>query len=191
MSQQIIQACDDQGNFLEYIPKEVGHTGQGRRHLAIAVLLQNSKGQVLLQKRKHQIFDNIWDITGATHPLHKENGSDESLEEATRRCLETEWGIREMGKIRDIGYFNYFAPYHTVQGDSCENEHCYLMVGEYDGEVNLNPDSGYEYKWVERKEFLKDIEQNPQNYSPWAIEGVKVFKKVLVLWKRRSGAIIG
>ena len=47
-------AVDDQGKFLEYIPKEVGHTEQGRRHLAITVLLYNSKGEVLLQKRKHK-----------------------------------------------------------------------------------------------------------------------------------------
>lgn len=173
MSQQIIQACDDQGNFLEYISKEIGHTGQGRRHLAIVVLLQNSKGQVLLQKRKHKIFDNIWDITGATHPLHKADGTDETLEETTRRCLETEWEIGEIGELREIGVFNYFAQY----GNYCENEHCYLMVGEYDGEVNLNPDSGYEYKWMERKEFLKDIEQNPQNYTPWAGEGAKILQQ--------------
>ncbi|MCL4365644.1 NUDIX domain-containing protein, partial [Patescibacteria group bacterium] len=87
MKRQIILAVDDNGKFLEYIPKEVGHTGLGKRHLAIAVILYNFKGQVLLQKRKHQIFNNIWDTTGATHPLHRENGSDESLEEATRRCL--------------------------------------------------------------------------------------------------------
>lgn len=64
---QIILACDEQGVFTgEYIPKEIGHTGKGKRHLAITVLLENSKGEVLLQRRKHQIFDGIWDLTGAT-----------------------------------------------------------------------------------------------------------------------------
>src|SRR3989344_1200496 len=130
---QTILAVDDNGNFLEYISKEAGHSGKGKRHLAIAVLLTNSEGQVLLQKRKHQIFDNIWDITGATHPLHKphpchserlaknlppswkiatspaspdprndgkckicnEDNVDESLEEATWRCLRVEFGIKE------------------------------------------------------------------------------------------------
>lgn len=165
---QIILAVDDSGNFLEYIPKEVGHTGEGKRHLAIVVLLQNSKGQVLLQKRKHKIFDNIWDITGATHPLHKEDGTDESLEDATRRCLREEWGIREIGEIRKRGEFNYFAQY----GKYCENEHCAMMVGEYDGEISLNPNMGYEYKWMDKQKFLKDIEQNPERYTPWAKEAV-------------------
>lgn len=169
---QTILAVDDRGKFLKYIPKAVGHTGQGKRHLAIAVLLYNSKGQVLLQKRKHQIFDNIWDLTGATHPLHQEQG-DESLEEATWRCLKDEYGIEEKIALKNLGFLNYFAPYHPVpygtgQGDFCENEHCYLMMGEYNGEVKLNPQTGYEYKWVEKQEFLKDLAANPKKYTPWA-----------------------
>ncbi len=168
---QTILACDDQGNFLEYIPKDIGHTGQGRRHLAITVLLQNSKGQVLLQKRKHKIFDNIWDLTGATHPLHQDQG-DETLEEATQRCLKTEWGIGEIGEIRVIGSFNYFAKY----GEFCENEHCAILVGEYNGPINLNPEAGYEYKWMDKNEFLQDLEQNPENYTSWAIKALTLLK---------------
>lgn len=164
MNKQIISAVDDNGQFLEYIPKEAGHRGKGRRHLAITVLLQNSKGQVLLQKRKHKIFDNIWDITGATHPLHRQNGTDETLEEATLRCLQEEWGIDQVDGLRQIGVFNYFAQY----GDLCENEHCFLLVGKYDGEVQLNSDLGYEGKWVDKNKFLKDLAINPEQFTPWA-----------------------
>lgn len=172
---QTILACDDNGKFLEYIPKMVGHTGEGRRHLAITVLLYNSKNQVLLQKRKHKIFDNIWDITGATHPLHREDGSDETMEEATLRCLKVEWGLpagRQGLEIKRIGEFNYFAKY----GKYCENEHCAILVGEYNGALKLNPDMGYEYKWMDKKEFLLDVEKNPKKYTPWAIEGAKLLK---------------
>lgn len=187
MDKQIILACDDQGKFTgEYIPKEEGHQGQGKRHLAITVLLENSKGEVLLQRRKHKIFNDIWDLTGATHPLHLENGSssakasadkhDESFEEATARCLKREYGIevREIGEVRVIGVFNYFSQY----GDLCENEHCAMLVGKYDGELKLNPEVGYNYKWMDKKEFLKDIKKNPTNYSPWAVEGIDLFSRL-------------
>lgn len=176
MDGQVILAVDDQGKFLGYIPKSVGHTGQGRRHLAITVLLYNSKGQVLLQKRKHKVFNNIWDFTGSTHPLHKDGG-DETLEEAARRCLETEWDIRDIRDIRDlrvIGGFNYFAKIDSL----CENEHDNLLIGEYNGEVRLNPDAAYEYKWVNKSELLKDMEANPDKYSAWANEGLKLLKNV-------------
>lgn len=172
MDEQIILAVDGKGNFKgEYIPKSVGHTGEGKRHLAISVLLYNSKGQVLLQKRKHKIFDDIWDVTGATHPLHKD-GKDESLEEATLRCLKTEWGIREIGGIRVIGAFNYFAKY----GEYCENEHCAILIGEYNGPLNLSSEVGYSYKWVSEEEFLKNIKKNPKKYSPWAVEAAKLIR---------------
>ena len=167
---QIILACDDNGKFLEYIPKEIGHRGEGRRHLAITVLLYNSKNQVLLQKRKHQIFDGIWDI-GATHPLHLE-GRDESLEEAAKRCVKDEFGIDNID-FENLGAFNYFAK----DKDNCENEHCLLLVGQYDGEVSLNQEAGYEYKWMEKGEFLKDMEQNPQNYSAWVNKALKIFER--------------
>lgn len=177
MDNQIILACDDQGRFTgEYIPKEVGHTGEGKRHLAIAVLLENSQEEVLLQRRKHKVFDDIWDVTGATHPLHLEDNHDESFEEATYRCLKREYDINpeEVDNLKNIGAFNYFASY---KDGLCENEHCAMLVGEYDGKLNLNPEVGYNYKWMKKSEFLKDIEANPSNYSPWAVEGVKILKK--------------
>lgn len=175
MNDQIILAVDDQGKFSgEYISKEVGHTGHGQRHLAISVLLYNSKGEVLLQKRKHKIFDDIWDVTGATHPLHKEDGTDETVEEATWRCLDVEYNIKEKIPLKNYGFFNYFAEY---KDGFCEHEHCAILVGEYNKDFDLNSEVGYGYKWMSKEEFLKDVELNPRNYSPWAIEAVKVLKE--------------
>lgn len=171
MNSQIILVSDEQGNFTgEYIPKEVGHTGEGKRHLAITVLIYNNREQVLLQRRKHKVFDNIWDITGATHPLHLSD-KDETLEEATLRCLKREYNIENV-TLKNLGSFNYFAK----SGDLCEHEHCYLLIGEYNDLVELNPEVGYEHKWVKKQEFLEDIEANPKNYSAWAKESVKILK---------------
>lgn len=169
---QIILAVDDQGNFLEYIPKEVGHTGLGRRHWAITVLIYNSKGMVLLQRRKHKVFNDVWDFTASTHLLHKQNNTDETIEEATKRALKDEYDIENVN-LKNIGEFNYFAK----DGDLCENEHCYMIVGQFDGEVRMNPKVGYEYKWVSKKDFLQDALKNPQNYAPWVIEGAKILKQ--------------
>ncbi len=172
MDKQIILACDDEGKFLEYIPKEVGHTGKGRRHLAVTVLVYNSQGQILLQRRKHKVFDNIWCFTADTHLLHSKKG-DESFEQATQRCLKVEYNIQEQVSFSNLGMFNYFQKI----GSLCENEHCAMMVGGYNGEINLNQEVGYEYKWVSKEEFLKDFEQNPQKYAPWVSSGLNVLKQ--------------
>ena len=144
---QIILACDDNGNFQEYIPKEEGHTGQGKRHLAITVLVYNSRGQVLLQKRKHKVFDNIWDFTASTHPLHTDSG-DETLEQATLRALKEEYEIEDVD-LKRVGAFNYFAK----TGELCENEHDHLLIGEYNKGFKLNLTDAYEAKWVDKWKF--------------------------------------
>src|SRR3989344_8474981 len=89
--EQIIIVCDDKGNPTgEYIPKIAGVSGDGIKHLAITVVLYNQKGEVLLQKRKHLVFDNLWDLTASTDLSHFE-GKDESFLEAAERCLKREY----------------------------------------------------------------------------------------------------
>ncbi len=167
MSDQIIIVCDDDGNPTgEYIPKAEGHTGKGKRHLAVCVLLENSKGEVLLQRRKHKIFDNIWDVTGATNNLHREDDSNETFIDAAQRCLKEEYGIEGV-EVKVWGSFNYFVKY----GELCENEHCAIVVGSYDYDVKFNPEDAYEVKWVDKVEFLKD------KYSKWSRESVKILKQ--------------
>ncbi|MBI2011212.1 NUDIX domain-containing protein [Candidatus Daviesbacteria bacterium] len=174
MIDQIILGADENGKFSgEYFPKSVGHTGLGKRHFAITVLVYNSQGEILLQRRKHQIFDNIWDITGSTHQLHKKDGKDETDEEATLRCLGKEYGIKKVENLKNYGGVNYFAEY----GDFCENEHDIIFTARYDGEVRLNLQVAYEYRWEDKNNFLKDIEKNPQNYTPWAIKAITLLKE--------------
>lgn len=174
MANQTILAVDDNGNFIgEYVDKETAHTGEGRHHLAITIVLINSKDQILLQKRKHKRFDNTWDGAGATHQLHLDNGYDETDEEAALRCLQDEWGIGNIDNLDNLGGFNYFAK----DGDNCENEYCKLLVAKYDGDLKLNHEVGYGYRWINKNELLNDIEKNPADYTPWLIESVKILKE--------------
>ena len=172
LDDQLVQLADDKGNPTgKYAPKELAHTGAGLHHLAITVLISNSKGEVLLQRRKHRIFDDIWDLTGATHPLHL-GDHDESFKEATQRCLEREYDIPlNTVQLQNLGAFSYNA---TYQDGLRENEYCVLMVGEYNGNLKLNNQVGYFYKWMKKENFLEDIKKNPTNYSPWARESVKL-----------------
>lgn len=172
MESQIILACDDNGNFEEYIPRMVGHTGKGRRHIGITIIITNSKGQILLQKRKHKVFDNIWCFTADTHRYHLLNGKDETLEEAALRSLKEDFNILEI-ELKNFGFFNYFGK----DREYCENEYCATMVGEYNGEIKLNPNAGYEYKWMSKKDFIKDFEENSAKYAVWVPGAVEVLKE--------------
>lgn len=175
MDAQIIQAVDEDGKFLRYIPKEDGHKGEGIHHLAITVFLFNSKGELLLQKRKHKVFDNFWDNTASTHQLHLED-HDESDEEATLRALKDEYEIKKV-ELKNLGGFNYFERYEEY----CENEYCKLLIGIYDGEIKLNPEIGYGFRWVSKKEFLMELEKKSHEYTPWCKVAAKILKEKGIL----------
>ncbi len=169
---QIISAVDKKGNFLKHVSKIKAHTGEGIHHLAITVFVYNSKREILLQRRKHKVFDNIWENTASTHQLHKKDGASETDEEATLRALRREYGIENLD-LKTLGAFNYYEKI----GALCENEYCKLLLGEYNGKVKFNSEVGYEIKWIEKNKFLEDIEKNPNNYAPWTREATKLLKK--------------
>jgi isopentenyl-diphosphate delta-isomerase len=172
LNDQLLMVCDDEGRFVgRYVRRDLAHTGDGHRHLAIAVLLYNRAGAVLLQRRKHRLFDDVWDITGATHPLRLTDGTHESLERATRRCLRHEYGI-DGPPLIEVGSFTYFA--RDGDGAHCENEHCTLFIGELNAPVALNPDVGYCYRWVSMPSLLRDVEASPERYAPWALLSVSL-----------------
>jgi isopentenyldiphosphate isomerase len=175
MSEQIIQQVDDNGKFLKYIPRMEGHIGEGKRHLGITLLVLNKRGKVLLQKRKHLVFDNLWCFTADTHP-YKLESRDETIEQASKRALKEDFDIENID-VENLGFFNYFE-----QDDKyCENEYCAMVVGEYGGEIKMNLDHGYDFIWMNKKDFLKDFEENPEKYAPWVPGGIEILKEKGVL----------
>src|SRR3990172_5782082 len=89
---QTLIVVDDADTIVRYAPREECHTGDGLHHRAIMLMVFNAQGRVLLQNRKHRLFDGLWDGAGATHPLHTDAG-DESYEQSGTRCLREEWDM--------------------------------------------------------------------------------------------------
>lgn len=176
MVNQSLLLVDDNDRFIGYERRDVCHTGQGKHHRAFVVCLFNHKKEILLQKRKHQLWDGYWDVTAISHPLHLED-HDESYEEAGLRALQVEMGIAKVS-LKNIGGFNYFAKYKDTL---CENEYCAVLVGDYNGNVNVNasPEVVYEYKWIDIHEFIQDCKKNPEKYAPWTILTAKILESSL------------
>src|SRR3989344_4419335 len=159
---QKLLLVDKNDNLVGFSDIESAHTGKGKRHRAFVTVLSDSNGRVLLQKRKHKLFDGLWDLTAISHNL-RINGRSESYQEASDRALKREMGIPKV-PVRKIGGFNYFAR----DGKNCENEYCAILVGKYDGKVKPNIKEVYGTKSVLFDDFIKDITLNPKNYTPWA-----------------------
>lgn len=161
MKEETLILVDENDNFLGYASRDECHRGRGKRHRAFVTLLVDSQNRVILQKRKHRLFDNLWDLTAISHPLHLV-GYDEDYQQASDRALKKEIGIGH-GLVKKVGAFNYFAK----DGQNCENEYCTILVGEYDGDYRANPNKVYETKKINFKEFIKEVSKNPKKYTPW------------------------
>lgn len=168
--QQLILVDDDDKFLGRHASKSICHAGRGLHHRAFTLLIYNSKGEVLLQKRKHKLWDHYWDLTNS-HPLHLEDIGDETYEQAASRCLKREWGVDF--PVKKLFSFNYFARF----GDFRENEYCAFMVGEYNGKVYPNSEVAYGYKWILYSKLLKEIKINPEIYTPWLLKALEELQK--------------
>lgn len=162
---------DKEDKFLGYATWEVSHHGLGKHHRGFVVLISDDLGSVYLQKRRHKVFDGLWDFTAISHP-YKKGKDEESIEEAAGRALRVEMGIKNV-TLKNAGAFSYFAK----DGQWCENEFCHIFTGNFDGLPKPNKKFVYDAKKVPFKKLVSDIEMNPKSYTPWAILGVQELRK--------------
>ena len=65
----------------------------GEKHVGITIVCLDGDGRILVQHRRHRIFDKVWSLSGDTHPRKYESSKVESLSEAARRCAKEDLGI--------------------------------------------------------------------------------------------------
>ncbi len=176
---QMLILVDDDGKKTGHARRDECHKGKGLRHLAFVVLLTSQK-EFLIQKRKHELFDGLWDVSCTSHPMVVERDvafgriyEDETLEEAAEKCMQRELGITS--SLRKIGHFNYFADH----GENCENEHCIIFVGKLAEDPKPNLDEIYELRWISLAELAEEIESDPDKFTPWLKHSVDVMTKNL------------
>jgi isopentenyl-diphosphate delta-isomerase len=159
---QTLLLVNENDSLLGYVSREEAHRGEGKRHRAFVTLLFDKDDKVLLQRRRHALFNGYWDLTAISHPLHIE-GRDESYQEASDRALTKEMAIGHV-PVRQAGGFIYFAQ----DGANCENEYCAVLIGEYDGDFDPNPAEVHEARRLPFQEFRRELLEHPETYTPWA-----------------------
>lgn len=132
---------------------------KGLLHRAFSILLFNSKGELLLQKRSLNKYHSsgLWTNTCCSHPL-----PDESMSEATRRKLKQEMGIDASPE------FAYKFIYRVeLDNNLIEYELDHVFVGTYDGVPNANPGEVAEWRYTPMEALRQDAITNPQIYTHW------------------------
>ena len=175
MAEAVIQVSEND-EVIGPISKFDSHYKVGTYHRAFSVLLFDSSGRLLLQRRaSHKItFPDVWANSCCSHPLH----SDEELEmknnlgvkRAAIRKLEQELGISPSQVPLDKFDFVTKMRYQARQDDDWierEVDHCLVIHADVD--VNPNPNEVSEIKWVSQAELEEMLlAEDPDNViAPW------------------------
>ena len=175
MAEAVIQVSEND-EVIGPISKFDSHYKVGTYHRAFSVLLFDSSGRLLLQRRaSHKItFPDVWANSCCSHPLH----SDEELEmknnlgvkRAAIRKLEQELGISPSQVPLDKFDFVTKMRYQARQDDDWierEVDHCLVIHADVD--VNPNPNEVSEIKWVSQAELEEMLlAEDPENViAPW------------------------
>jgi isopentenyl-diphosphate Delta-isomerase len=149
---------DDQDNAIGTMEKLEAHQ-KGVLHRAFSILLFNSKGELLLQKRAKTKYHSadLWSNTCCSHPL-----PGESMADATRRKLKQEMGI---DLAPEFAYkFIYKA---HLDGNLIEHEYDHVFMGSFDGTPMINEEEVEEWKYSSIGMVRKDALLYPNLYTRW------------------------
>lgn len=177
---QVVILVDKKDKFLGRTTWERAHFGQGKRHRGFVVLLFDREGNVYLQKRKHRVFDGLWDFTAISHPHHV-GKKEESLGEAALRSLKNEMGIGKV-ELKSVGAFVYTAR----DGEWCENEYCHVLTGKFDGKFKPNEKFVYDAKKIPFESFVAEVKKSPKKFTPWVVKAVPIAGKAREIWEVRE-----
>jgi isopentenyl-diphosphate Delta-isomerase len=132
---------------------------QGVRHRAVSVILRDSHGGLLLQRRAAGKYHSAsqWSNTCCSHPRPHEAPID-----AARRRL-----VEEMGINCDLS-FKFTMEYRAdVSNALVEHEIVHVFGGRFDGSPEPDPSEVGDWRWIEPAALATDITHNPDRYTVW------------------------
>jgi isopentenyl-diphosphate delta-isomerase len=135
---------------------------RGALHRAFSVIVWNSAGRLLLQKRAAGKYHSggLWTNACCGHPRPKEN-----VRTAACRRLREEMGFT--CKLSPLGTITYRA---ELDGGMVEHELVHVFRGFYDGAVTPDPAEAEDYRWLSLADVRADMTSRPERYSVWLRE---------------------
>ena len=143
----------------------------GRKHVGITIACLDEDERIVVQLRKHRIFDKVWSLSGDTHPRKYKGHNVETLFEAAKRCAKEDLGItiKHWDQTLSVSY----SAQDPRDPRYCENELLYVLVGKLVGRPRINRRNVYEFRSVELAQISTDsradMKKRPidRRYAPW------------------------
>ncbi len=149
---------DTEDNEIGSMEKIEAHR-KGALHRAFSVLLFNSAGDMLLQKRAKNKYHSagLWSNACCSHPMPGEN-----IKDAVSRRLQEELGIQLTPS------FSHKFIYHIeFPNNLTEHELDHVYIGSFDGVPNVNKDEVEDWKFISQKELKGHMAKYPDQYTHW------------------------
>lgn len=161
---------DQQNNEIGTAPKDTVHTKDTPLHRGFSCFVFNDKKELLITRRSltKKTFSGVWTNTVCGHP-----GKNETAVDAARRRLQDELGLVVRGIIEVSPYRYRF----TDKSGIVENEICPILMGFTNDNPTPKEGEVEEWKWIKWVDFLKDIEENAEIYSPWSKEEALILQR--------------
>lgn len=157
MTEHVI-LVDEQDNEVGLMEKLEAHQ-KGLLHRAFSVLLFNSKGELLLQKRAMCKYHSggLWSNTCCSHPMPGEN-----IQHATTRKLKQEMGIN---LIPQFAYKFVYKAY--LDHNLTEYELDHVFTATFEGIPQANPDEVEDWRFVDITTLKKEMADKPSAFTAW------------------------
>lgn len=158
MEEEKVILVDENDQKIGLMPKQEAHE-RGILHRAFSVFIFNQKNELMLQQRALHKYHSpgLWANTCCSHQRDEES----SIEAGKRRLFE------EMGftsDLKETTSFIYKAPFDN---GLTEHELDHILVGNFEGNPEINPEEVAAWKWMDLEEVKKDVKANPDNYTAW------------------------
>lgn len=167
----LVDAKDKQIGTME---KLEAHSNGAKLHRAVSIFIFNKKGETMLQQRAMTKYHSQgkWSNTCCSHPYVGED-----VKDAAHRRLKEEMGF-------DCDMKEAFSSIYKAEvgNDLTEWEYDHVFFGEYGKKPKLNADEAMDYKWMSLSELKKDIDANPENYTPW----LRIFLDRIIKLRRKD-----
>ncbi|MFI8380499.1 isopentenyl-diphosphate Delta-isomerase [Leeuwenhoekiella sp. NPDC079379] len=158
MNEELVILVDENDQQVGLMPKMEAHE-KALLHRAFSVFVFNENKELMLQRRALHKYHSpgLWTNTCCSHQREGES----NIAAGKRRLME------EMGFVTDLDEsisFIYKAPFDN---GLTEHEFDHILLGNYEGLPNLNPDEVSEWKWMSLEDIKIDMISNPNVYTEW------------------------
>ncbi len=134
----------------------------GTLHRGFTVIIKINE-HVIIQKRKHRVFDNVFDLSFSSHQTFV-NNKIEKIDEAVKTAFRREWFFK--GKILDLKFLEkYYYKEKDKQTSFEEHEINYLFLLNLKGKIEHNPKFAYGMDQLTIDNLPKKFKQF--NFAPW------------------------